>query len=110
MLADEPDDGRRREAGHGAEAATGEVHEDPRDRDVDRSDLGGELGQVLAARLVREDGELQVGADGARIRGRRVEGRNFGFAALAAVVAGFWSLMSGTVVVMALKAIGHLVA
>ena len=44
------------------------------------------------------------------IRGRRVERRNFGFAALAAVVAGFWSLMSGTVVVMALKAIGHLVA
>jgi O-antigen/teichoic acid export membrane protein len=44
------------------------------------------------------------------VRGRRVEGRNFGFAALAAVVAGFWSLMSGSVVVMALKAIGHLVA
>ena len=33
-----------------------------------------------------------------------------GFAALAAVVAGFWSLMSGTVVVMTLQAIGHLVA
>ena len=30
--------------------------------------------------------------------------------ALAAVVAGFWSLMSGTVVMMALRAIGHLVA
>ena len=44
------------------------------------------------------------------VRGRRVEGRNFGFAALAAVVAGFWSLMSGSVVVMALQAIGHLVA
>jgi len=44
------------------------------------------------------------------IRGRRVEGRNFGFAALAALVAGFWSLMSGTVVVMALEAIGQLVA
>jgi hypothetical protein len=45
------------------------------------------------------------------VRGRRVEGRrNFGFAALAAVVAGFWSLMSGTVVVMTLQAIGHLVA
>ena len=44
------------------------------------------------------------------VRGRRIEGRNFGFAALAAVVAGFWSLMSGTVVVMALQAIGHLVA
>ena len=30
------------------------------------------------------------------VRGRRIEGRNFGFAALAAIVAGFWSLMSGT--------------
>ena len=44
------------------------------------------------------------------IRGRRIEGRNFGFAALAAIVAGFWSLMSGSVVVLALQAIGHLVA
>ena len=44
------------------------------------------------------------------IRGRRHEGRNFGFAALAAFLAGFWSLMSGTVVVLALQAIGHLVA
>ena len=44
------------------------------------------------------------------VRGRRSDGRNFGFAALAAVVAGFWSLMSGSVVVMALQAIGHLVA
>jgi len=39
------------------------------------------------------------------IAGRRVERRNFGFAMLATVVAGFWSLMSGTVVVMALEAI-----
>jgi hypothetical protein len=38
------------------------------------------------------------------IRGRRIEGRNFGFVALATVVAGFWSLMSGTLVVMALEA------
>jgi hypothetical protein len=44
------------------------------------------------------------------VRGRRIEGRNFGAAALAALVAGFWSLMSGTVVVMTLEAIGHLVA
>ena len=44
------------------------------------------------------------------VRGRRIEGRNFGFAALAAIVAGFWSLMSGSVVVLALQAIGHLVA
>ena len=42
------------------------------------------------------------------IRGRRVEGRNFGFAAMAAIVAGLWSLMSGTVVVMAFQAIGRL--
>jgi O-antigen/teichoic acid export membrane protein len=44
------------------------------------------------------------------VRGRRIEGRNFGFAALTAIVAGFWSLMSGTVVVATLQAIGHLVA
>jgi O-antigen/teichoic acid export membrane protein len=44
------------------------------------------------------------------IRGRRVEGRNFGFAAMASFLAGFWSLMSGTVVVMTLEAIGHIVA
>ena len=44
------------------------------------------------------------------IRGARIEGGNFGFAAIAALVAGFWSLMSGTVVVMALQAVGHLVA
>jgi hypothetical protein len=44
------------------------------------------------------------------IRGARFDGRNFGFAALAALVAGFWSLMSGSVVVMALEAVGRLVA
>lgn len=44
------------------------------------------------------------------VRGRRIEGRNFGAAALAAFIAGFWSLMSGTVVVMALEAIGRVVA
>ena len=38
------------------------------------------------------------------VRGRRIEGRHFGFVMLATVVAGFWSLMSGTVVVMALEA------
>jgi len=38
------------------------------------------------------------------IRGSRIEGRSFGFAALATVLAGLWSLMSGTVVVMALEA------
>ena len=38
------------------------------------------------------------------IRGARIERRNYGFAALATVLAGLWSLMSGTVVVMALEA------
>ena len=37
-------------------------------------------------------------------RGARIEGRSFGFAMLATVLAGLWSLMSGTVVVMALEA------
>jgi hypothetical protein len=36
--------------------------------------------------------------------------RTFGFVTLATVLAGFWSLMSGTVVVMALEAIGVLAA
>jgi hypothetical protein len=44
------------------------------------------------------------------IRGGRVDGRNFGFAALATIVAGFWSLMSGTIVVMLLQKAGHIVA
>ena len=39
------------------------------------------------------------------IRGRRIEGRNFGFVAMATLVAGFWSLMSGTVVVMMFQAL-----
>ena len=44
------------------------------------------------------------------VRGARIEGRNFAFAMLAAIVAGLWSLMSGTVVVMALEALGRIVA
>ena len=44
------------------------------------------------------------------IRGARIERRSFGIAAMASFVAGFWSLMSGTVVVMALEAFGRLVA
>jgi hypothetical protein len=44
------------------------------------------------------------------VRGARIEGRNFGFAMMAALVAGFWSLMSGTVVVMLLQAVGRVVA
>lgn len=42
------------------------------------------------------------------IRGCRVERRKFVFAMLATIIAGFWSLMSGTVVVMALEAVGIL--
>jgi hypothetical protein len=38
------------------------------------------------------------------IRAARAEGRSFGFAMLATILAGLWSLMSGTVVVMALEA------
>jgi hypothetical protein len=40
------------------------------------------------------------------IRGCRAEGRRFEFAMLATIVAGFWSLMSGTIVVMMLHALG----
>ena len=40
------------------------------------------------------------------IRGRRLEDRRIGMVMLATVIAGFWSLMSGTVVVMALAAFG----
>jgi hypothetical protein len=44
------------------------------------------------------------------IRGRRIERRRFEFVMIATVIAGIWSLMSGTVVVLAFEAIGHLVA
>jgi len=37
------------------------------------------------------------------IRGRRIERRRFEFVMVATVVAGIWSLMSGTVVVMVLQ-------
>jgi hypothetical protein len=40
------------------------------------------------------------------IRGGRMEGRRFGFIMLATIIAGFWSLMSGTIVVMMLHALG----
>ena len=39
------------------------------------------------------------------IRGRRIEGRRAEIVMLATVVAGLWSLMSGTVVVLALQAL-----
>ena len=40
------------------------------------------------------------------IRGGQAEGRSFTVVMAATVVAGFWSLMSGTVVVMALTSLG----
>jgi len=42
------------------------------------------------------------------ILGRRQEGRRFEFVFLATLIAGFWSLMSGLVLVMALQACGVL--
>ena len=41
---------------------------------------------------------------------RRQEGRRFEFVFMATLIAGFWSLMSGVVLVMALQACGLLVA
>jgi uncharacterized protein DUF6949 len=37
------------------------------------------------------------------LRGRRIEGRGAQFVMIATVIAGLWSLMSGTVVVMAIE-------
>jgi hypothetical protein len=42
------------------------------------------------------------------LRGRRIERRRLEFVMMATVLAGFWSLMSGTFVVMTLKAVGLL--
>jgi len=42
------------------------------------------------------------------VRGSRVEQRRVAFVLLATALAGFWSLMSGTVVVMALEAVNLL--
>jgi O-antigen/teichoic acid export membrane protein len=42
--------------------------------------------------------------------GERQEGRRFQFVFMATLIAGFWSLMSGTMLVMALQACGLLVA
>jgi hypothetical protein len=44
------------------------------------------------------------------LRGSRRDGGNFGFVAMATLVAGFWALMSGTVVVMLLQKAGGFVA
>jgi len=43
------------------------------------------------------------------IRGRRIERRRFEFVTLATVIAGIWSMMSGTVVVMGLDLLRQLV-
>jgi hypothetical protein len=40
------------------------------------------------------------------IHGCRTEGRRFEFVMMATILAGFWSLMSGTIVVMVLHALG----
>jgi len=40
------------------------------------------------------------------VRGRRLEGRRFEFVMLATVLAGTWSMMSGTAVVMVLRGLG----
>src|SRR5471032_2161197 len=42
--------------------------------------------------------------------GRRQEGRRFEFVFLATVISGFWSLMSGMVLMMTLQACGILIA
>jgi Family of unknown function (DUF6949) len=44
------------------------------------------------------------------IRGRQLEQRRAEFVALATMLAGFWSLMSGTAVVAVLQALGLLLA
>ena len=40
------------------------------------------------------------------LRARRLVGRRFEFVMIATILAGFWSMMSGTVMVMALHAVG----
>ncbi len=44
------------------------------------------------------------------LRGRQQEGRRFEFVFMATLIAGFWSLMSGMVLVMSLQACGLLLA
>jgi hypothetical protein len=44
------------------------------------------------------------------LRGRRIERRRIEFVMLATILAGFWSLMSGTVVVTAFTAVSQLFA
>ena len=44
------------------------------------------------------------------LRGVQVESRRFEFVMMATVIAGFWSLMSGTLVTMTLQSVGLLVS
>jgi hypothetical protein len=44
------------------------------------------------------------------VRGRRIEQRRFEFVMIATIIAGIWSLMSGTVVIMALEALRYVLA
>lgn len=44
------------------------------------------------------------------LRGSRIEGRRFELVMLATLIAGFWSLMSGTVVMMGFNALAQLFA
>lgn len=44
------------------------------------------------------------------LRVTRIEQRNFGFATLTTMIAGFWSLMSGTIVVAVIEKAAFLVA
>ena len=42
------------------------------------------------------------------LRGARIERRRFEFVMMATVISGFWSLMSGTFLIMTLRAVGLL--
>jgi predicted phage tail protein len=44
------------------------------------------------------------------LRGRRIEGRRFEFVMIATVIAGVWSIFSGTVVVMMLEQVSQLLS
>jgi hypothetical protein len=43
------------------------------------------------------------------VRGRQVQNRRFEFVMMATIIAGFWSMMSGTFIIMLLEASGLLV-
>ncbi len=43
------------------------------------------------------------------VRGRQIENRRFEFVMLATIIAGFWSMMSGTCLIMLLEVSGLIV-